>query len=240
MKEREPCQYCGTLTERKLMHERYCKKNPKNSQSSSAVPPIHTPAQALFLETGAHDTSFQTDSMDEYKNIFGKLPKFELKPPGVFKKMFLKKGTVYKHFVFVDKDGCGEEAFLPYDVAKERVVVDKLGYWPIKVKGDIIFLSKEKLLPLADAPDLSRFQNSANYVWSVYNGGLQEGVTKRYDEIIDEIRKDRMFRWMCLAIAVLALVALAATAYTDGKTISALIEVNNIQSQQLVNLTKVR
>lgn len=261
MKEKEPCQYCGKPTGNKPMHEKYCIKNPdtiknvvptQESQSSSAVPPIHT-GPASPSGVGTPDTLPKVswldkvmgkitpthDPMDGYKNFFGKMPKFEAKPPGFFKKLLLKKGVEYKNFVFVDKDGCGEVAFLPYDVAKERVVVDKVGYWPIKVKGETIFLSKEKLLPLADAPDLSRFQNSANYVWSVYNGGYQEGISQRFDELMDEINKDRIFKWICLAVAVLALVALAITSYTDGRTINALVSVNNIQTQQLINLTKV-
>lgn len=243
------------------MHEKHCIKNPntiknvvptQESQSSSAAPLIHNPLSSPS-DVGTPDTLPKTpwldkvmgeitvtkDPMNEYKNFFGKMPKFEATLPGFFKKLFLKKGLTYKTFVFVDKDGYGEEAFLPYDVAKERVVVDKLGYWPIKVKGDIIYLSKEKLLPLADAPDLSRFQNSANYVWSVYNGGYQEGLSQRFDELMDELNKERIFKWICLGIGILALVALALTVYTDGRTISALVQVNNVQSVQLINLTKV-
>lgn len=255
------CQYCGKEGENVAAHERFCGKNPNNIRlrkkavptqelQSSSAEPIHK-LETSSPTIGAPDTSRTwldkimgkiapaIEPMDEYKNFLGKMPKFEAKPPGFFKLITLKRGLTYKNFVFVDKDGKGEVAFLPYDVAKERVVVDKVGYWPIKVKGDTIFLSKEKLLPLADAPDLSRFQNSANYVWSVYNGGIQEGMTIRFDEWMEEQRKERIFKWICLAVAVLALIALAATAYFDGQTINRLIEVNAYQSHQLANFTKV-
>lgn len=263
------CPDCGNEYKNIEAHKRFCKSKQKEelsyaeevnaiddkvmSQSSSSkvegtttdkvLSDVSTPDTTQYPKTWTdkliNKITITKDPMDEYKNFLGKLPKFEVAPPGFFKRMLLKKGLTYKAFVFVDKDGKGEEAYLPYDAAKERVVVDKVGYWPIKVKGDTTFLSKEKLLPLADAPDLSRFQNSANYVWSVYNGGYQEGLSQRFDELMDEMNKERMLKWICLAVAALALIALAVTAYTDGNTIKALVAVNDIQVHQLINLTRV-
>lgn len=149
-----------------------------------------------------------------------------------------KSGMVYKTVVFVGEGNDCTRAYLPYDERKKRLVIDKAGYYQVECKGDVIFLDKEKLLPLKDAPDLSRFQNSANYVWSVYNGGYQEGLSQRFDELMEEINKERMLKYICMVVAILSLIALVGVSYFDGKSIDALVAQNANQFAQIANVTR--
>lgn len=149
-----------------------------------------------------------------------------------------KSGMVYKTVVFVGEGNDCTRAYLPYDERKKRLVIDRAGYYQVECKGDIIFLDKEKLLPLKDAPDLSRFQSSANYVWSVYNGGYQEGLSQRFDELMDEINKERMLKYICMIVAILSIIALVGVSYFDGKTIGSLVSQNADQFTQIANVTR--
>jgi hypothetical protein len=161
--------------------------------------------------------------------------------PGFFKKLTARrKGLVYKTMVFVGEGREPTIAYLPYDTAHRRLIIPGSGYYYMPIKGEIAFFDYDKCLPLVDAPNPNdKYQLPAHFLLSHYNLGLNEGLAQRFDELLENLQRQRLIILVALGVAALSLLVMVFIVYSVSRDYASIAESSKALATSIANQTAV-